>query len=190
MVSFADKPLVEPVSVEHWERWILEHGTVDGARLKLRKKNADVPGITYDEALEVALCHGWIDGQAATFDEHHSLRAFTPRRPRGPWSQRNVEIVARLIAEGRMREGGLAEVERAKADGRWDAAYRQSTAPVPDDLRAALDGNPAASAFFDGLTAQNRWAVLFRISQAKRTETRARRVAEFVAMLARGETFH
>ncbi len=190
MVSFADKPLVEPASVEHWERWILEHGTADGARLKLRKKNAEVPGITYDEALEVALCHGWIDGQAATFDADYSLRAFTPRRPRGPWSQRNVEIVARLIAEGRMREGGFAEIERAKSDGRWDAAYRQSTAPVPDDLRTALDASPAASAFFDGLSAQNRWAVLFRIEQAKRPATRERRIADFVAMLARGETFH
>jgi uncharacterized protein YdeI (YjbR/CyaY-like superfamily) len=190
MVSFADKPLVEVSSPAEWERYLLEHGTDDGVRLKLRKKLSRAPGITYDEALEVALCHGWIDGQVARFDDDYVLQAFTPRRRASPWSQRNIGIVERLIAEGRMREGGHAEIERAKSDGRWDAAYRVKDAPVPVELQAALDASPAASTAFASLTAQNRWAFIFRVSQLKRPESRERAAARFVAMLEQGETFH
>jgi uncharacterized protein YdeI (YjbR/CyaY-like superfamily) len=190
MVSFADKPLVEVSSPAEWERHLLEHGTDDGVRLKLRKKLSSAPGITYDEALEVALCHGWIDGQVARFDDDYVLQAFTPRRRASPWSQRNIGIVERLIAEGRMREGGHAEIERAKSDGRWDAAYRVKDAPVPVELQAALDASPAASTAFASLTAQNRWAFIFRVSQLKRPESRERAAARFVAMLEQGETFH
>ena len=187
MASFAEKPLLEVDSVEAWERWILHVGHVDGVRLKLRKKLSKAPGITYDEALEVALCHGWIDGQVGRFDEDYTLQAFTPRRRSSPWSQRNVGIVERLIAEGRMRPGGHAEIERAKSDGRWDAAYRQSNAPVPDDLQSALDANPAAAEFFAGLDAQNRWGILFRLGQLKRADSRERNIVKYVDMLARGE---
>ncbi len=187
MASFAEKPVLDFATPEEWESWLIEHGPDDGVRLKLRKKLSSAPGLTYDLALDVALCHGWIDGQVARFDDDYVLQAFTPRRKNSPWSQRNVGHVARLIAEGRMREGGQAEIDRAKADGRWDAAYRVKDAPVPDDLRAALDANPAASGFFDGLSAQNRWAIIFRLSQLKRAETRERNIAKYVDMLARGE---
>lgn len=187
MVSFADKPIVELATPEEWEQWLLTHGTDDGIRLKLRKKLSSAPGLTYDEALEVALCHGWIDGQVGRFDDDYVLQAFTPRRRNSPWSQRNVGIVERLIAEGRMREGGHAEIDRAKADGRWDAAYRVKDAPVPDDLQAALDANPAASEFFATISAQNRWAIIFRLSQLKRAESRERNIAKYVDMLANGQ---
>ena len=187
MVSFADKPLLEVLTTDEWERWIIDVGHPDGVRLKLRKRLSSAPGITYDEALEVALCHGWIDGQVGRFDEHYTLQAFTPRRRASPWSQRNVGIVADLIAAGRMRPGGHAEIDRAKADGRWDAAYRQSTATVPDDLQAALDASPAAAEFFATLDAQNRWGILFRLGQLKRAESRERNIVKYVEMLARGE---
>jgi uncharacterized protein YdeI (YjbR/CyaY-like superfamily) len=190
MVSFADKPLVDLGSAEEWEAYLLEHGTDDGVRLKLRKKLSSAPGITYDEALEVALCHGWIDGQVARFDDDYVLQAFTPRRRASPWSQRNIGIVERLIADGRMREGGQAEIDRAKADGRWDAAYRVKDAPVPSELQAALDANPAAAEAFAALNAQNRWAFIFRVSQLKRADSRVRAAARFVGMLERGEKFY
>jgi uncharacterized protein YdeI (YjbR/CyaY-like superfamily) len=190
MTSFAEKPILHFTSADEWERWIIDVGDPAGVRLQLRKRSSPEPGITYDEALDVALCHGWIDGQVGRFDEHYTLQAFTPRRSRSPWSQRNRDHVERLVAEGRMRPGGLAEVERAKSDGRWDAAYRQKDAPVPEDLRAALDANPAASARFDTLTAQNRWAILFRLMSITSPTTRANRIASDVAMLARGETIY
>ena len=139
MVSFADKELLVVATPQEWERWLIEKGTDDGVKLKLRKRSSNAPGLTYDEALDVALCHGWIDGQVARFDDDYVLQAFTPRRRNSPWSQRNVGHVERLIAAGLMREGGQAEIDRAKADGRWDAAYQVKDAPVPDDLRAALD---------------------------------------------------
>lgn len=188
MTSFADKPLLTVDSVDEWERWIVEVGHPDGVRLRLRRKASTLPGILYDEALEVALCHGWIDGQKASLDEDYHLQAFTPRRAASPWSVRNREIVARLIADGRMRPAGQAEIDRAKGNGRWDAAYRIKDAPVPDDFQAALDANPAAAAFFATLTGQRRFAFLFRIGNVKRAETRARKIAEFTDILARGET--
>lgn len=191
MVSFADKELLEVNSPEEWERFIIEKGTDDGVRLKLRNRRSKLTaGITYDEALDVALCHGWIDGQVARFDDDYVLQAFTPRRRSSPWSQRNIGHVERLIAAGLMREGGQAEIDRAKADGRWDAAYRVKDAPVPAELQAALDASPAASAFWATLTKQNQWAMIFRISQLKRPETRERNAAKFVEMLERGEKIY
>ena len=191
MVSFADKPLLEVETPAEWERWIVEHGTDDGVRLKLRKRlSTKTEGITYDEALDVALCHGWIDGQVARFDDDYVLQAFTPRRRTSPWSQRNVGHVARLIEAGRMRPAGQREIDRAKADGRWDAAYQVKDAPVPDDLRTALDATPAAAEFFEKLSGQNRWAIIFRLSQLKTADGRSRNVEKYVAMLARGETIY
>ena len=191
MVSFADKPLLEVETPDEWERWIVEHGTDDGVRLKLRKRlSTKTEGITYDEALDVALCHGWIDGQVARFDDDYVLQAFTPRRRTSPRSQRNVGHVARLIEAGRMRPAGQREIDRAKADGRWDAAYQVKDAPVPDDLRAALDATPAAAEFFEKLSGQNRWAIIFRLSQLKTADGRSRNVEKYVAMLARGETIY
>jgi uncharacterized protein YdeI (YjbR/CyaY-like superfamily) len=190
MVSTADKPLLHVATAAEWEAWIATNPSSDGVRLQLRKKASTLPGITYAEALDVALCHGWIDGQAGSLDADYHVQVFTPRRQRSPWSQRNRDHVARLIDEGRMRPAGLAEVERAKADGRWDAAYRQKDAPVPDDLRAALDANPEAAAFFLRLSSQNRFAILFRIGSVKRAETRAAKIATYVSMLERGETIY
>jgi uncharacterized protein YdeI (YjbR/CyaY-like superfamily) len=135
----------------------------------------------------VALCYGWIDGQTARFDDDYTLQAFTPRRKNSPWSQINREHVARLIAEGRMRPGGLAEIERAQADGRWDAAYRQKGATAPPDLQAALDANPAAAAYIDGLTAVQRFQIYFRIGGIKTPAVRAARIADVVEKAARGE---
>lgn len=187
MVSFADKPLVDVPSVEAWEQYLVEHGTDDGVRLKLRKKLSSAPGITYDEALEVALCHGWIDGQVARFDDDYVLQAFTPRRRNSPWSERNVGIVEQLIADGRMREGGHAEIERAKGDGRWDAAYRVKDAPVPDYLQAALDASPKAAATFATISKQSRWLIIFRLSQLKTDAARERNIAKYIGLLEQGQ---
>jgi uncharacterized protein YdeI (YjbR/CyaY-like superfamily) len=139
----------------------------------------------------VALCYGWIDGQKAKGDDQHWLQRFTPRRSRSRWSKVNRDHVARLVDQGRMRPAGLAEVERAKADGRWEAAYDgPRTSSVPDDLAAALAANPAAATFFETLDRQNRFAVLYRVQDAKRPETRARRIEQYVAMLAEGKKLH
>jgi uncharacterized protein YdeI (YjbR/CyaY-like superfamily) len=147
--------------------------------------------VTHAEALDIALCHGWIDGQRQPFDGEWFLQRFTPRRARSNWSKVNREKVAALVAAGRMQPRGLAEVERAKADGRWAAAYDPaSKAAVPDDLQRALDANPAARDFFATLKGNNRYAILYRIQDAKRPETRARRIETFVAMLADGKTFY
>jgi len=160
--------------------------------LVLAKKHVIEPtSLTYDEALEEALCHGWIDGQVGRRDQRTYRQRFTPRRARSAWSQRNVGLVGRLQAEGLMHPAGLEAVARAKKDGRWDAAYAgQATIEVPADLTSALDGEPRAKAMFDRLSSQNRYAVLYRIHEAKRSDTRARRIERFVAMLARGETIH
>lgn len=189
----ADSPELVVRNRSAWRRWLAKHyGQADGAWLVLAKKGTTEPtSLTFDEALEEALCHGWIDGQARRRDETTYLQRFTPRRRRSTWSQRNTAIAARLIAEGRMHPAGMAEIERAKADGRWDAAYAgPSTIEVPSDLVEALILEPKAQAMFERLSAQNRYAVLFRIATAKRAETRARRIEQFVAMLARGETIY
>jgi uncharacterized protein YdeI (YjbR/CyaY-like superfamily) len=176
-----------------WRTWLSEHyETPAGVWLVLARKGTTEPtNLTRDEALDEALCFGWIDGQARRRDESTTLQRFTPRRARSPWSARNVGIIARLVAEGRMHPAGLAEVERAKADGRWEAAYAgPASAEVPADLAAALAADPKAQAMFDILTSQNRFAILHRIQGAKRADTRARRIEQFVGMLARGETVY
>ncbi len=171
-----------------WEAWLAEHhATSAGIWLKMAKKASGIPSVTFAEALESALCHGWIDGQRNRFDDQWFLQRFTPRRPRSNWSKINRGKVERLIEEGRMRPAGLREVERARADGRWDAAYdAPSAATVPADLQQALDENRAAAACFATLNGQNRFAILYRIHDAKRPETRARRIEKFVAMLSEG----
>lgn len=173
-----------------WRAWLAEHHTGPaGVWLVLHKKGGDVTTLTYVQAVEEALCFGWIDGQGRRRDEHSSLQRMTPRRARSAWSAVNVERVAQLEREGRMHDAGRAQVAAAQADGRWDAAYRgPATIEVPDDLTVALDAVPAARAWFDALTSANRFAVLVRIGQAKRPETRARRIATFVADLAEGRT--
>jgi uncharacterized protein YdeI (YjbR/CyaY-like superfamily) len=176
----------------HWEAWLEEHhASSDGVWLKIAKKASGIPTVAYPEVLDTALCFGWIDGQRKALDDRYFLQRFTPRRARSKWSQINRDKVAALTRAGRMRPAGLAEVERAKADGRWDAAYGgQAAMTVPDDLQAELDARPAAAAFFAGLSSQNRYSILFRLHDAKRPETRARRLAKFVAMLEAGETIH
>jgi uncharacterized protein YdeI (YjbR/CyaY-like superfamily) len=179
--------------VHAWHAWLGEHHQEDdGVWLVLAKKGVTEPTrLTYDEALEEALCHGWIDGQRRSRDDETFRQRFTPRRKRSPWSKRNVGIVERLEAEGRMLDAGRAEVQRAKDDGRWDAAYAgPATREVPPDLAAALEAEPGAAAMFEVLTSQNRFAVLHRVEDAKRPGTRAKRIEQFVAMLARGETIY
>ena len=176
-----------------WRRWLTRHhDNPDGVWLTIAKKGTTKPTrLSYDDALVEALCFGWIDGQVRRNDEATYFQRFTPRRARSPWSRRNVEIAEKLIAEGRMHAAGLAHIERARSDGRWSAAYDgPASITVPDDLATALAAQPRAQAMFDILTSQNRYAVLYRISQAKRPETRARRIAEFVAMLADGKTVY
>ncbi|MBK8334143.1 MAG: YdeI/OmpD-associated family protein [Acidimicrobiaceae bacterium] len=190
MVAVHDKPILVVHTVAEWERFLEGNPAADGVRLQLRKISSPMPGITYAEALDAALCFGWIDGQRSALDDNYHLQVFTPRRPRSIWSQRNRDHVERLTAEGRMRPPGQAQVDRAKADGRWDAAYRQSATDVPPDLQEALDASPAAAAFFTQLSSQNRFAILFRIGNVKRADTRARKIATFVEMLERGETVH
>ena len=178
-----------PAELEAWLEG--NHADSQGIWLKIAKKGSGVAGVTYAEALELALCFGWIDSQKRGFDEEHFLQRFTPRRPRGKWSRINREKAEALIAAGAMRPSGLAEVEAAKADGRWDAAYAgQRTAEVPDDLQRELDRNEAAREFFAKLDSANRYAILYRLEDAKRPETRERRLRKFIAMLERGEKIH
>lgn len=177
--------------VSAWQGWLAaNHASSPGVWLTLAKKGTTAPtSLTYDAALEAAIGFGWIDGQVRRGDDATYRQRFTPRRARSRWSQRNVEIAERMIAENRMQPAGLAEVQRARDDGRWAAAYAgPSRSHVPDDLAAALRDNPAARAMFDVLTSQNRYAILYRLNDARRPETRAKRLASFVAMLARGET--
>lgn len=187
-----DLPIHLFIDPEDFSAWLREnHGSSDGLWLKIAKKGSGERSVTYAEALESALCYGWIDSQKRSFDETHFLQRFTPRRPRGRWSKINREKAEALIAAGKMRPPGLAEVEAAKADGRWDAAYEgQRTAAVPPDLQRALDANSAARRFFESLDGANRYAILYRLDEAKKPETRERRLRKFVAMLERGEKVH
>lgn len=184
-----DLPIIAFASSQAWEKWLAEqHASAPGLWLKMAKKGSGIESITYPEAVDVALCYGWIDGQKNSFDDPYWLQKFTPRRPRSKWSKVNRDKVAALVEQGRMQPAGLVEVERAKADGRWDAAYDSSrTATVPADLQAALDGNAEAREFFATLNSANRYVILYRVQDAKRPETRARRIAAFVEMLARHE---
>jgi len=189
----ADIPELVVPDAAAWRAWLeTHHSEPDGVWLRLARKGTTTPtSLVYDEALRAALCFGWIDGQVQRYDASTYQQRFTPRRARSPWSARNVGIVAELEAAGLMTPAGIAEVERAKADGRWDAAYAgPATAEVPADLAAAIEADPAARATWEILTKQNRYAVTWRVEQAKRPETRQRRIAQFVAMLARGETVH
>jgi uncharacterized protein YdeI (YjbR/CyaY-like superfamily) len=185
-------PIILFADQDELERWLeANHDSAEGVWLKIAKKSAREPSITYGEALELALCFGWIDSQKRGHDDQHFLQRFTPRRPRGRWSKINREKAEALIAAGAVRPTGMAEIEAAKADGRWDAAYEgQRTAQVPDDLQRELDANPAASEFFAGLDSANRYAVIYRLNDAKKPETRERRLRKFVAMLERGEKIH
>lgn len=176
-----------------WREWLdAHHATSTGVRLVLAKKGVTEPTrLTYDGALPEALCYGWIDGQLTRRDEATYCIRFTPRRARSSWSKRNTELAERLIGDGRMHPAGMAQIDAAKADGRWEKAYAGSaTIDVPDDLRVALAASPPAQAMWDVLTRTNRYAVLYRVQEAKHAETRARRIAQYVEMLARGETPH
>lgn len=175
-----------------WESWLLKHSTSSaGLWLRIAKKAAELKSIDYKEALEIALCHGWIDGQRRSHDDESFLQRFTPRGPRSIWSKINRTKALELIEQGRMHPAGVAAVERAKQNGRWEAAYdSHRTSEVPDDLEKALAGNPAAKAFFATLTAQNRYAILFRLHSAKKAETRQRRLDQFILMLEKHEKLY
>jgi uncharacterized protein YdeI (YjbR/CyaY-like superfamily) len=178
---------------QDWEAWLKEHhgDEAAGIWLKLAKKDAGIASLTYAEALESALCYGWIDGQKASFDKQYWLQKFTPRRPKSIWSKVNCEKATALIAAGRMRPAGLRQVELAKADGRWDQAYAsQSRITIPADFQSELDKNPEAQAFFSTLDSANRYAILFRIQTAKRAETRSARIQKFIEMLLKHEKIH
>jgi uncharacterized protein YdeI (YjbR/CyaY-like superfamily) len=183
---------IECTNAASWARWLKRHhATAAGVWLRIAKKDSGIASIDHPAALEEALCYGWIDGQRKSEDAQYFLQRFTPRTKRSTWSKINRDKVLKLIDEGRMQPAGLAEVERAKADGRWEAAYdAASVATVPPDLQAALDANKKAAKFFATLDARNRYAVLFRTQGAKKSETRARRIAQFVEMLAKGEKIH
>ena len=186
-----DLPILAFDDAAAWERWLLANAAAKGLWLKIAKKDAGVVTVTYAEALEVALCHGWIDGQKRGCDAMYFLQRFTPRRAKSLWSKINIGHVERLTAAGRMRAGGQREVDAAKADGRWDAAYDSARSmETPPELAAALAKNRKAKAFFDTLNAANRYAVCWRVQTAKKPETKAKRVDALVAMLARGEKLH
>lgn len=174
-----------------WEKWLAAHATDKGAWLKIAKKGQGVASVTYHEALDIALCHGWVDGLKRSCDEQYFLQRFTPRRPKSLWSKLNIGRVERLVAGGRIAATGLREIEAAKADGRWQAAYDSaSRIEVPDDLAAALAKQPRARKFFEQLDRTNRYSVLWRVQTAKKSETRAARIEKLVAMLAKGEKIH
>lgn len=189
----SETPELLVADVARWRAWLAgNHATSTAVRLVLAKTGVAGPTrLTYADALPEALCYGWIDGQLTRGDRATYRVRFTPRRARSPWSRRNVELAERLIAEGRMQPSGLAEVDRAKADGRWQRAYGGSRSlEVPDDLRDALAASPSAQRMWDVLTRTNRFAVVYRVQEAKRPETRSRRIQQYVEMLARGDTPH
>lgn len=185
-------PIIPFASQEAWESWLAqEHATSPGLWLKIAKKDSGITSISHTEALEVALCYGWIDGQRDKFDDSYFLQRFTPRRPRSKWSKVNCAKVEELITRGAMQPAGMHQVTQAKADGRWDAAYAsQSIATIPDDLRQELEQNDQAREFFESLSSANRYAILYRLHDAKKPETRARRLAQFITMLNEGKTLH
>lgn len=188
----AERPIERFASVDEFAAWLADHQEdLGGVWVTLAKKGSGLLTPTYEEVVDVALRFGWIDSQARRLDEASYLQAFTPRRARSPWSKRNREKAEAMIANGEMTPRGLAEVERARADGRWERAYDgAAAAEVPADFLAALALDPAAQAFYETLDAQNRYAIYFRLQSARRPETRARRIDAFVAQLARGERFH
>jgi uncharacterized protein YdeI (YjbR/CyaY-like superfamily) len=187
-----DLPVMPFASAAAWESWLdAFHAESAGVWLQIAKKGSGIPTVTYAEALEVALCYGWIDGQKASHNADYFLQRFTPRRTKSKWSKINVDKVAELTKAGRMRPAGVAEVEAAKADGRWDRAYGGSKEmTIPPDLQAAIDAEPKAKAMLDKLSAQNRFALAFRTHNMKTEAGRKKKIADLVAMLKRGETIH
>jgi uncharacterized protein YdeI (YjbR/CyaY-like superfamily) len=189
-VAKDELPILPFSSRDEWAAWLeVNHASEpDGIWVKFAKKASGLPTITYEEARDTALCYGWIDGLVRSLDETSYLQRFTPRRSRSKWSKINRDIATRLIETGEMKPAGLAEVERAKADGRWDAAYDSPrTMSVPEDLAKALGKNPKAKAAFDALTRAQRYTILYNVHEAKRPETRVRRIDKYVAILAAGE---
>lgn len=185
-------PIVSFATQAAWSKWLgKNHATSSGIWIQFAKKASGIRSVSYPEALEIALCYGWIDSQKKAHDAETFLQKFTPRGARSIWSMINRDKVLALLESGRMELAGIAAMERAKKDGRWDAAYKsQASIEIPPDLQTALDANPRAAKFFTTISSQNRYAILFRIHNVKRPETRVRRIAEFVAMLARHETLH
>jgi uncharacterized protein YdeI (YjbR/CyaY-like superfamily) len=192
MSTKSEEPILEFASRAAWTKWLAgNHSTSTGVVVKIAKKASGATGIGYEDALEVALSYGWIDARKSRFDDRFWLQRFTPRGPRSKWSQRNRAKALELIECGKMRAAGQREVDRARADGRWEAAYAaQSTATVPDDLRTALDAHPRAARLFAELDSRNRYAILYRVGDAKRPETRTRRIEKFVAMLDAGDKIY
>jgi uncharacterized protein YdeI (YjbR/CyaY-like superfamily) len=186
------RPIVAFATQAEWEAWLdAEHAGSDGVWVKFAKKGSGVPSVAYAEAVEVALCYGWIDSQVTSLDERFYLQKFTPRRARSKWSRVNRDKVEELTKQGRMTPAGLEQVELAKADGRWEAAYAPpASVEVPDDLRAALDASPQAAEFFATLNKSNRVAIVYQVEDAKKPETRVRRIEKFVAMMERGEKLY
>ena len=187
-----DLPVVSFASREAWEAWLAEHhASARGVWMKIAKKGSGIETVSYGDAVEVSLCYGWIDGQKDKLDDRYWLQRFGPRARKSKWSRINSRKATELIERGEMKPAGLREVERAKADGRWDVAYEPpSTATVPDDLRRALGRNEKAREFFSSLDRRNRYAILYRIQDAKKPETRARRIEQFVAMLEEGKKLY
>ena len=192
MIKSIELPTLSFESQKKWADWLAKgHDKSAGIWLKLGKKGTGIPSVTYDEALEVALCYGWIVGQKKGFDDQYWLQKFTPRGAKSIWSKINTEKAERLIASGEMKPAGLKSIEAAKQDGRWDAAYEsQKTISVSGDFQSALDENQKAQTFFASLNSANRYSFLFRLQTARKAETRARLIRQFVEMLERGEKFH
>ncbi len=192
MKTARDLPILSFESRQSWEAWLDEHhADSPGIWLKIAKKGTGVASLDYAEALEGALCYGWIDGQKAAFDEVYWLQKFTPRGPKSGWSKLNCDKAQALIDAGRMQPAGLRQVEAARADGRWDAAYEsQSRITVPEDFQAELDANPQAREFFSTLNSVNRYAILYRLQTAKKAETRTARMRKFIEMLSKKEKIY
>lgn len=192
MIKAVELPTLPFESKKKWADWLAkQHNGSAGVWLKLAKKNSGIPSVTYEEALDVALCYGWIDGQKKGFDDKYWLQKFTPRGPKSIWSKINTKKAERLIASGEMKPAGLKAIEAARQDGRWEAAYSsQKNISVPEDFQTALDSYKQAKAFFATLNSVNRYAILFRIQTAKKAETRVRRIQQFIEMLERGEKLY
>lgn len=191
-MSTADEQTLTFATPQQWEAWLSKHYTQqDGVIIKIAKKDTGVASVTHQEALDIALCYGWIDAIRRSFDATYFLQRFTPRRPRSLWSKVNIGKVEALIAAGRMQAPGMAEIEKAKADGRWAAAYEPAaTATIPDDLADYFKAHPKAAAYYESLNKTNKYAVIWRLATARTPETRAKRFVAITAMLEAGESFH
>jgi uncharacterized protein YdeI (YjbR/CyaY-like superfamily) len=192
MKNVDDLPILAFEDQQDWEAWLEEnHAVSKGMWLKIAKKETGIPSVSYAEALEGAICYGWIDGQKSSFDEQYWLQKFTPRRPKSRWSKVNCDKAMALLAAGRMKSEGIRQVELAKADGRWDAAYdSQSSIGVPDDFQRELDNHLGAKEFFNTLNSVNRYAILYRIHTAKKSDTRIARMKKFIEMLEKHEKIY